>query len=87
VANDDGTATFIIDVLALFREALAKYNGFPYRRGYEAADFEFRRAGTFAEAGLLAAPWAVRSLGFPTASYTLHRYRVLYTLGEGVGSR
>lgn len=87
VSNDDGTITFVIDVLSLFGEALAKYNGFPYRRGYEASDFEFWRAGTFAEAGLLAAPAATRFFGLPTAGYTLHRYRVLYTLREGVGSR
>jgi len=80
VANTDGSTTFVIDVTAILHEAVARYNGFPYYRGYDLNNLEFYQAGTFAEAGLLAPASTTNRFGVPTASYTLQQYRVTYTL-------
>ena len=77
--NQDGTTTFRIDVRSLAREAIAKYNTFPYFRGHRLADFEFWRAETFAEAGYLGIPGGTRFFGTPHARFTLRGFKVTYT--------
>jgi hypothetical protein len=81
--NQDGTTTFRIDVRSLAREAIAKYNSFPYFRGLGLADLEFWRAEIFAEAGYLGVPGGSGFLGKPHARFTLRGFRVTYTPAVG----
>jgi hypothetical protein len=88
VPRADGSTTYVIDVTAILREAVAKYNGFPYYRGYDLRYLEFHQAGTFAEAGLLTPAFTADYFGVPTATYTLHQYRVTYDFqAPGAGIR